>query len=312
MTLTQVPGVEVGHWSDPVAETGCTVIRLPSPNRITGEVRGGAPGTRETDLLAPGRLVEEAQAVVFSGGSAYGLAAAQGVMEELERQGIGYPTPAGLVPIVPAAVIYDLGVGIASVRPGPAEGKQALLNASTKPVARGCVGAGTGATVSKWRGPGKPGGLGSAAVTRSGVAVGALVVVNALGDIYSLEGSALTADAQSPLNEDAETLRPLENTTLMLVATNLPLSRSQLHWLVVRAHDALAVCIRPGHTRYDGDIALAVSVGKPDVLDEKGQSDESNRETAVGKITVDEVAEMSFRAVGEAIVSAVQPNERVG
>jgi L-aminopeptidase/D-esterase-like protein len=289
-TLTSVTGVEVGHWTDPVAHTGCTVVRLPEPNVIAGETRGAAPGSRETALLEPGMSVEQAQAIVLSGGSAFGLAAADGVMQELEAAGRGYPTPGGPVPIVPAAVLYDLMVGDASVRPTAADGAAAYRAATGDPVEQGRVGAGTGATVAKWRGTPQPAGIGSAAVEIGGATVGALVALNALGDIFNLEGDALTGGPHA-----AEPLAigpPVgENTTLAVVATDAALTRTELTRLAIRAQDAFAACIRPTHTRFDGDTCFAVSCGDQAAL-------------------VDNVAEGAFQAMGLAIAEAIRSSRR--
>ncbi len=285
-TLTSVAGIEVGHWTDPDAMTGCTVIRLPEPNVIAAETRGAAPGSRETALLEPGMAVEQGQAIVLTGGSAFGLAAADGVVQELEAAGKGYPTPAGPVPIVPAAVIYDLLVGDGSVRPTAAAGAAAYRAAAADPVEQGRIGAGTGATVSKWRGTQQAAGIGSAAVEIAGVTVGALVVVNALGDIFSLEGQSLTggSHAAAPL---AIAPPAGENTTLGVVATNAALPRVELTRLAVRAQDALAACIRPAHTRFDGDTVFAVSCGDRSAL-------------------LDNVADGAFEAMGLAIEAGVR------
>ena len=171
MTLTAVGGVKVGHWTHPTGITGCTVVVLPEPNVAAVEIRGGAPGTRETALLEPGMRVETIQALLLTGGSAFGLAAADGVMRELLADGRGHPTPLGPVPIVPAAVIFDMAAGDADARPGPAQGSLAYRAATADPVENGPVGAGAGATVSKWRGLEhiRPGGLGSASVDLDGV-----------------------------------------------------------------------------------------------------------------------------------------------
>jgi L-aminopeptidase/D-esterase-like protein len=274
VTITAVSGVRVGHWTDPVGLTGVTVVLLSEPNVTTGEVRGAAPGTREIALLAPGMKVEEVQAIVLCGGSAFGLAAADGVMAELEGDGRGFPTPGGVVPIVCAAVLYDLGLGDPRARPGPAEGAIAYRAASSGPVAMGNVGAGTGATVAGWRGPSarRKGGLGSVAVRAGEATVGALVVVNAVGDAFTLEGRPLTGG--EPVPEAFSPVRPgpLESTTLAVVATDAALDRAALGRVCVRAHDALAVCLRPSHTRYDGDAVFAASCGRlpgdPDVVAE--------------------------------------------
>ncbi len=286
-TLTSVVGVEVGHWTDAEALTGCTVIVLPGPNVTTAEVRGAAPGTREIALLAPGMAVEQANAIVLAGGSAFGLAAADGVMQALEASGRGYPTPAGVVPIVPAAVVYDLMVGDAAIRPTARQGREAFEAATAEPVAQGQVGAGTGATLSKWRGQMVPGGLGSAAVDVGGVTVGALVVVNALGDAFTLEGESLTGGPHAP--DPMGIPAPVgQNTTLVTVATDAALSRAELTRLAVRGQDALAACLRPAHTRFDGDTCFAASCGEK-----------------TGP--VDDVAEGAFEAVGRAVEAAVTP-----
>lgn len=286
-TITAVPGVKVGHWSDHEAMTGCTVVVLPEPNVVTGDVRGGAPGTREFALLQPGMAVEQAQAFLLTGGSAYGLAAADGVMRALEADGRGHETPVGRVPIVPSAVIFDLFPDFAA-RPGPDQGEAAYRSATGEPVPSGLVGAGTGATVAKWRGFEfrRGGGLGSALRHAGDVAVGALVVVNAVGDIFSLEGESLTGGDLEPGPPNL-TPEAFTNTTLVVVATDAALSRLELSRLLVRAHDALAVCIRPVHTRFDGDAAFGASVGSKSA-------------------DVDALAEAAFGATAAAIEKAVR------
>ncbi len=290
-TLTAVPGVSVGHWTDFTAATGATVIVFPAPNVAAAEIRGAAPGTREFGLFGPGMAIEMIQALVFAGGSAYGLAAADGVMRELEMDGRGHDKDPWVVPIVPAAIIFDLMVGDGAVRPGPEEGAAAYRAANTGPVVMGSVGAGTGATISNWRGPGseQKGGIGSAALQKGSVTVGALVVLNAGGDIFTLEGKSLSGGpAVSSMPHLPQ--RGLEQTTLVAIATDARLSRKELNRVCVRAHDALAVCIRPVHTRYDGDIAFAVSCGLED-----GNSDE--------------LSEVAFEVVGRAVAAAVGNSE---
>lgn len=287
-TLTSIPGIRVGHWSDQQALTGCTVVVLPEPNVATVEVRGAAPGSRELALLAPGMRVEQIQAILLTGGSAFGLAAADGVVDELAAEGRGHPTLAGPVPIVPAAVIFDLLVGDSSVRPGAVEGAAAFRAASAAAVPSGPIGAGTGATVAKWRGWDgvRPGGLGSAAVDVAGTTVAALAVVNAIGDVFSLEGEPLTGGPPVPGPPPSLPLPPA-NTTLLVVATDALLTRDQLTRMTVRAHDALGACIRPAHTRFDGDACFAVSCGAREA-------------------DLDHVAEATFEAVGRAIQTAVE------
>ena len=286
-TLTAVAGISVGHWTDPVALTGCTVVVLPEPNVVAAEFRGAAPGSRESALLAPGMSVQQAQAIVLTGGSAFGLASADGVVRELEADGRGHPALMGPVPIVPAAVVYDLASGDGSVRPGPEEGAAAYRAASRGPVTQGRVGAGTGTLVAGWRGRDtiRAGGLGSAAVSRSGVTLGALAVVNAIGDVFTLEGEPLTGGGPIP-GPPAAHPGPLEQTTLVVIATDAHLPRTRLSRLAVRGHDALAVCIRPTHTSHDGDAVFAVSCGSIDA-------------------DADLVAEMAWEATGRAVEAAL-------
>ncbi|HEX2154659.1 MAG TPA: P1 family peptidase [Acidimicrobiia bacterium] len=286
-TLTAIAGFEVGHWTDREAATGCTVVVLPEPNCITAEFRGAAPGSRESALLYPGMAVEQAQAVVLTGGSAFGLAAADGVARELEKDGRGHPTLMGPVPIVPAAVVYDLHTGDATIRPGSEEGASAYRAARSAPVEMGRVGAGTGTRVAGWRGleNSRPGGLGSALVRRDGFSVGALAVVNSVGDVFTLEGTPLTGGSPVP-GPPVPVTSPLEQTTLVVVATDARLPRSLLLRLAVRSHDALAVCVRPTHTSHDGDAVFAVSSGTTDVA-------------------ADAVAEAAWEATGRAVEAAV-------
>jgi L-aminopeptidase/D-esterase-like protein len=285
-TITAVSGVEVGHWTDPVGMTGCTVVVLPEPNVTTAETRGAAPGSRETALLEPGMAVEQADAIVLSGGSAFGLAAADGVMRELEADGRGFRTPPGPIPIVPAAVLFDLGEGDANARPGPAEGAAAYRARSDAAVSLGLVGAGTGSTIAKWRGARTRAGVGSAVARMAGATVGALVVINALGDVFTLEGEPLTG---GPHVAGVPAFMPQwgQNTTLVVVATDAAFSRSDLTRLAVRGQDAIAACIRPSHTRFDGDVCFVASCGTVEA-------------------PVDLVAEATFEAVGRAIESAVR------
>lgn len=264
-TITAIAGVEVGHWTDADAGTGCTVISLPEPNVAAVEVRGAAPGSRETALLEPGMRVEQIQAILLTGGSAFGLSAADGVVKGLVADGRGHETGVARIPIVPAAVIFDLMPGGSEKRPGPEEGEAAYRSRSADPVEVGRVGAGTGATVAKWRGFENlmPGGLGSAVRTYGGVSVAALVVVNAVGDAFTIDGVPLTGGLHEPGPPAPFPIRET-NTTLIVIDTNGRFSRTELTRLCVRAHDALATCVRPAHTRFDGDIAFAVSCGEID------------------------------------------------
>ena len=260
-SLRDVPGLRVGHWTDATRRTGCTVILAPDEGAVAGvEVRGSAPGTRETDLLRPTALVERINAICLAGGSAFGLAAADGVMRRLAERGIGFATSIRPVPIVPAAILFDLGVGDAEAYPDADAGYAATRDAEGNdgPL-EGRVGAGTGATVAKLAGPGngQPGGVGSAArQLPDGSTVGALVVNNALGEVYSRDGRRLVATAGG----DA---RPphMGNTVLVVVGTDASLDRAQCRKLAELGHDALSIGIRPSHTLFDGDVAFAMSSG---------------------------------------------------
>lgn len=270
----EVPGVEIGHWTNPEARTGCTVMVLPPGTVASGEVRGGAPATRDFELLAPQRMVDCVDAVVLAGGSAFGLAAADGVMEVLEAEGRGFDTPHGRVPIVVAMALYDLGVGDATVRPDAAAGRHAATNrSSTSPA--GAVGAGTGATVSKWLGAenAQPGGLGIAAVRREELVVGAVVAVNAAGSPDYAPGTAphrsagMTAGgtldqiAAGTFSGWEDRADPFTNTTLCAVVTNAALSKLDCFWVAQGGHDGLARALVPAHCRSDGDAVVAAATG---------------------------------------------------
>ncbi|HEX2062954.1 MAG TPA: P1 family peptidase, partial [Acidimicrobiales bacterium] len=220
-----------------------------------GEVRGGAPGTREWDLLAPERLVDRIDAVVLSGGSAFGLAACDGVARWCEERGMGFPTPAGPVPIVVGAVLYDLAVGDPSVRPGPDAGYAACLDATAGPVATGRVGAGTGATVSQWRGRegARPGGVGSASAAEGDLVVGALLAVNAFGDVAE--------PGRPPRPPPGDTPAWFSGTTIGVVATNAALDKVACLLVAQSAHDGLARALDPAHTTVDGDALVAAATG---------------------------------------------------
>lgn len=257
--ITRVPGIRVGHWTDPVGLTGCTVVLCPPGTVGSGEVRGGAPGTRETDLLRPGTLVQEVNAILLTGGSAFGLAAADGVMRYLEERGMGFDAGVARVPIVPAAVLFDLGVGDPRARPGPDAGYAACAAAGEE-VAEGNVGAGTGATVAKLHGPqhGVKGGLGTASRQEGELVVGALAAVNAMGEVLD-EGGQVLAGARVAEGEPPEL--PM-NTTLVVVATNARLSKDRARLLALAAHDGIAGAIAPAHTMWDGDTAFALATGE--------------------------------------------------
>jgi L-aminopeptidase/D-esterase-like protein len=279
-TLTAVPGIHVGHATDLDAITGCTAIICP-PNTVGGvDVRGGAPGTRETALLDPLRSVEVVSAVMLSGGSAYGLATADGAMRYLEENGLGYKTGLGfLVPIVPAAILFDLAIGRGDMRPDAAMGYAACANASAEPVAQGSVGAGTGCRIGSVLGNGMAtkGGIGSASVDLGGgLIVAALVAVNAVGDVLDEQGQILgglrSADGGfvGVLNTLRQMPRPAvaasegENTVIGVVATNARLTKVQANKVAQMAHDGLARAVHPTHTMYDGDTLFALATGEID------------------------------------------------
>lgn len=268
-----VDGVAVGHWTDEAARTGCTVIRLPSGTVASGEVRGGAPATREFALLDPVRLVAEVDAVVLSGGSAFGLATADGVMAVLEEEGRGFPTAQGPVPIVVGLSLYDLAVGSAAVRPDAVAGAAAARAAGSDP-AVGRVGAGTGAMVGKWRGPehARPGGIGIVNVQRGELAVTAIVANNAAGDVGAVDAAGANGH-DSPVARavldgsfdewpDRRAFGP--NTVIGVVVTNAGLDKVECHLLAEGAHDGLARAVMPPHMRSDGDAFVAAATGVVD------------------------------------------------
>ncbi|HEY1353615.1 MAG TPA: P1 family peptidase [Ktedonobacteraceae bacterium] len=261
--ITDVPGIRVGHETSLEAATGCTVI-LCDPPAVGGvDVRGGAPATRETDVLRPLHLVEEVHAVLLSGGSAFGLDAASGVMRYLDERGQGFASGVARVPIVPAAAIFDLGLGSALVRPDAEAGYRACERATHTGTPQGNVGAGTGATVGKLAGPAfmMKGGLGSASVQIGNeIMVGVLVVVNAAGDVIDPQTGQLIAGARNP-PVGPTTAHPLGNTTLAVVATNAALSKNEVNKVAQMAHNGLACTLRPAHTMFDGDTVFALALG---------------------------------------------------
>jgi L-aminopeptidase/D-esterase-like protein len=251
--LSDMDGVSVGHWTDLTARTGCTVIAFDRHALTAAEVRGAAPGTRELDALAPGRLEQHVDAIVLTGGSAFGLRAADGVAQELASQGRGYPTSAGPVPIVPAAVIYDLSIG-EPVAPTAKHGRDALRSARPLgAVDQGVVGAGTGATWDKFIGQPRKGGLGIAQVELGDHLVTAFVVLNAMGVVRG-HGDDIR---RSLLADDVWKGGQREATTLISVVTTLPCDHGTLIRVCIAAHDALARIVIPAHTMLDGDVAFA-------------------------------------------------------
>ncbi len=278
-SITDVPGIRVGHQTNTDAATGCTVV-LCEDGAVGGvDVRGSAPGTRETDLLRPTTLVNEIHAVLLSGGSAFGLAAADGVVRHLEAKGVGLQFGGAVIPIVPAAILFDLGLIRGDVRPTAEYGEAACLNASEEPPAQGSVGAGTGATVGKMLGLHRAtkGGIGSASVSiGEGLVVGAIVAVNAIGGVYEASTGRIIA---GPRREDSNRIldalevalsptihahrhTPASNTTIGVVATNAALNKEQANKLASAAQDGVALAVRPAHLMGDGDTMFALATHK--------------------------------------------------
>jgi L-aminopeptidase/D-esterase-like protein len=318
-SITDIHGIEVGHATDLDALTGCTVILCRKGATGGVDVRGGAPGTRETDLLNPLNLVEKVHAILLAGGSAFGLDAAGGVMRFLEEQGFGFDTGAAKVPIVPAAILFDLALGSAKIRPDAEMGYRAAASATADACPEGNVGAGTGASVGKIFGmkSAMKSGLGTSSVDAGGgVMVGALVAVNAFGDVFDPQTNAIIAGARStqlgPLHLGApgyfantlETMRTFagrtvlgfatkSNTVIGVVATNAQLSKAEANKVAQMAHDGLARVIRPAHTMLDGDTIFALSTGNKNA-------------------DVTTVGAFAAEAMAQAIIRAVQNAEPAG
>jgi L-aminopeptidase/D-esterase-like protein len=294
-SILDVAGIRIGHAHNLKSRTGCTVILCEANGAVCGvDVRGAAPGTRETDLLDPGNLVERVHAILLSGGSAFGLDAATGVMQFLEERGIGFDTGVARVPIVPAAVIYDLAIGDAHIRPNAQMGYQACVNASSETVEEGQVGAGAGAMVGKISGIANASDGGIATLSMklaSGATVGVLVVVNAFGDIVDPTNGQILAGARMPGGQSfLNTQKVIEqgitrnsaarkakgkthlaahpfstaiaNTTLAVIATDATLTKAQARKVAGMAHDGLARAIKPVHTMFDGDTIFTLSTGE--------------------------------------------------
>ncbi len=253
--LVDLPGVSLGHSTLRDAQTGCTVIRFDQPALTAVDVRGAAPGSRELDLLAPGQAVQAADAILLTGGSAFGLRAAEGVMAGLQAIGRGYPTPAGPVPIVPAAVIFDLAVGSA-IAPTVEDGRRAFEGAVPLSAAgQGVIGAGAGATWGAISGTPHPGGVGIAQANVAGGLVTAIVVLNAFGSVSGDHRQGL-------IEADLSSFGPGRATSLMCVITDVPCDHDVLLRMSVAAHDALARKVIPAHTLLDGDIAFASTLSR--------------------------------------------------
>jgi L-aminopeptidase/D-esterase-like protein len=256
-------GFRVGHWTNHDAQTGCTVVLPPRGNVTSCDIRGSSPGSRELVSLDPRRRLTEVHGVVLTGGSAYGLASADGVMRWLAERGIGYETPVAIVPIVPTAVVFDLGTGRGDVRPGADEGA-AACDAAAEEFDTGRMGAGTGSTVGKWAGPehSSPGGLGAARVDEAGHVVRALAVVNAVGDVIGDDGRMIAGTTLENPTFAMRALPPEEppaNTVLTVVTVEGALEKRDVQWLAARASDGVTVSVRPAHTRYDGDVSFAIA-----------------------------------------------------
>jgi L-aminopeptidase/D-esterase-like protein len=302
--ITDVPGIAVGHFTDSRRPTGCTVI-LAEAGAVGGvDVRGAAPGTRETDLLNPINTVQSVNAVVLSGGSAFGLETATGVVRYLEERGLGFDVGVARVPIVPAAILFDLTVGDAKIRPNAESGYSACKAASTAPPAEGNVGAGAGATVGKLFGMARAmkSGVGTSSIKLgSGITVGAIVAVNAVGDVFDPStgnpiAGARTKDGKSLLNSmnailRGEPLPPLLDgtaTTIGVVATDVTLTKAQATKVAQMAHDGLARTINPVHTAADGDTIFALATGR---------SKRAANVTLVGCLAAEAMAQAVVRAV---------------
>jgi L-aminopeptidase/D-esterase-like protein len=303
-TITAVSGIKVGHHTLSERPTGCTVI-VAEGGAVGGvDVRGGAPGTRETDLLNPTNLVQQVHAIALSGGSAFGLATADGVIRYLEEKHVGFPYGGRVIPIVPAAILFDLSIGDAAVRPGPDCGYAAARGATTAPVTEGNVGAGAGATVGKWlrSDRGMKGGIGSAAIELpDGIIVGAIVAVNAAGNVVDPATGRFIAGARSEDGKTIEDARALlrrrsraaaapgGNTTIGVVATNATLTKVQAAKLAQMAHDGYARALYPAHLTVDGDTVFALATG-----------------THTGAVDLDQLGTLGADAVADAIVRAVR------
>jgi L-aminopeptidase/D-esterase-like protein len=307
--ITDVQGIKVGHYTDRDGITGCTVVLCEGGAMGGVDVRGSAPGTRETDLMRPVNLVQEVHAVLLTGGSAYGLDAASGVMRWLEERGAGFDVGVGVVPIVPAAVLFDLNIGDPQARPDAQAGYRACQSATGGPVAEGSVGAGTGATVGKLLGPkfATKGGLGTASVKIGrGIVVGAIVAVSSFGDVIDPTSGAILAGTRKPVvggfadtarqiqGDLGQTIRGFANTVLAVVATDGYLTKEAANKVAQMAHDGLARSVRPAHTMFDGDVVFALATGKPP---KKGSGADP---TAVGSAAAEVLAWAAVRAVQQA------------
>ena len=257
-------GVRIGHWTAPSGASGCTVVLPPPGNVSSYDLRGSSPGSREIATLDPDRQRTEVHGILLTGGSAFGLAAADGVMRWLEEHAIGFKTPIATIPIVPAAVIFDLGAGDRDSRPGAEAGYAACAASSEDGIPTGRVGAGAGATAGKWAGREYfvPGGLGIGVAREDGLEVRALAVANPFGDVVNEDGSVLagTSSPDPAMRPPPAEPRVAWNTVLVVVTTVATLGRGDVRFLAARASDGVTRSIRPAHTRYDGDVAFAIAI----------------------------------------------------
>ncbi|HYR92012.1 MAG TPA: P1 family peptidase [Terriglobia bacterium] len=305
--ITDVDGIKVGHFTDSRRPTGCTVILYEKGAVTSVDVRGSAPGTRETDLLNPTNLVQQTQAILLTGGSAYGLDAATGVMRWLEEHNAGFKIGNGVVPIVPAAVLFDLNLGDFKIRPNADSGYKACLDAKSGSIGEGSVGAGAGATIGK-TGGGRPmkGGIGTAAIKLpNGIVVGAIVAVNCVGNVIDPKTGKIIAGARTVDGKGFQDIieayrsgrgieqlgEPGRNTTIGVVATNTPFNKVEMRKIAEMAHDGMARAINPIHTMVDGDTIFAMSTGTSTV-----RADIS----AIGALAAEAVSEAIIRAVKKA------------
>jgi L-aminopeptidase/D-esterase-like protein len=288
-------GFRVGHWTNQQGNSGCTVVLPPAGNVSSCDIRGSSPSSREVEHLHPDRRLTEIHAVLMTGGSAFGLAAAEGVVSSLEEQGIGYATPIGPIPIVPGAVVFDLGTADPAARPGAAAGRSACEDAREDDIDTGRIGAGTGATVGKWAGRefSSPGGVGIAGIEEAGASVAAIAVVNSIGDVVAADGSVIAGTTSPapefilPVRQDRESAEPFpSNTVLATVVTSATLDKRDVRWLASRGSDGIAQSVRPAHTRYDGDVVFAIAAPGPEV-------------------SIDLLGYLATRAVAGAVRSAV-------
>jgi len=305
--ITDVQGIKVGHFTDKRRPTGCTVLIFEKGATAGVDVRGSAPGTRETDLLNPVNTVQKVQAILLSGGSAYGLEAATGVVKYLEEKGLGYGMGQMIVPIVPAAILFDLGVGDWKIRPNAESGYQASVVASSGRVEEGNVGAGAGATIGKMFGQksAMKSGIGTASIRvgKTGIVVAAIVAVNAVGDVIDPKTGKIIAGARNPdgpgfmdsmakMREGYRVELPAgRNTTIGVVATNVAFDKAQITKIAQMAHDGLARTINPVHTPGDGDTLFAVATGAIPAKAAHG---------AIGGLAAEAMSEAVLRAIKSA------------